>query len=93
MSGGCLSGSPKFPFVEPKSRRKVTVPVRIDEDLRVRMIQLRVWPTAVAKRAFIKEVKRMEKKLELLELQKKDPRMTERHLHSRSVRVRRLRGI
>ncbi len=71
---------------------KVTVPVRIDEDLRIRMIQLRVWPTAVAKAAFMKEVKRVEKKLELLELQKKDPRITEPDLRSHSVRIRRLRG-
>ncbi len=78
--------------MDSKKRNKVTVPVRIDADLRVRMIQLQVWPTAVAKKAFMAEVKRAEEKLELLELQRKDPRITERDLHSRSMRIRRLRG-
>lgn len=67
--------------------------VSIDEDLRVRMIRLGISPTSVVRKALKAEVERIERQLELKQLQEKDPRLTLRDLDSRSIRIRRLRDL
>ncbi|MDV3277496.1 MAG: hypothetical protein LYZ69_03395 [Nitrososphaerales archaeon] len=73
--------------------RKAELCVKIDEDLRVKMIRLRIRPGAIVNKALEREVKRVEQALELGELQAKDPRLTMDDLKSRSARTRRLRGL
>jgi hypothetical protein len=57
------------------------------------MVELHISPSHLIKGNLREEIRRREKKLELKELQKKDPRATEDWLSSSSSRRRRLRGL
>jgi hypothetical protein len=74
----------------PKAGRS-PLKIMIDDDLRVRMIELHISPARIAMRAFRAEIRLAERKLELREVQKLDPRITNKELKSSSQRTRRLR--
>jgi len=68
----------------------VSLSISVPADLRVKMIQLGISPTRVARRAFAQEVKPKEDEQRLAHLRKKDPRLTLGDLKKRTVRIRRL---
>lgn len=69
---------------------KVTLSISVPADLRVKMIQLGISPTRVARRAFAEEVKLREDEQRLARLRTKDPRLTLDDLKKRTIRIRRL---
>jgi hypothetical protein len=76
-----------------KKEERVHVKVLVDAELLGRIIRLGIHPSEIAEKAFADAVKKRERELELKAVQAKDPRVTEADLRSRSVRIRRLRGL
>ncbi len=70
----------------------VSVTIRVPGDLRVKMIQLGISPSSVARRAFEREVKVREDLVRLAKAREKDPRIKLEDLRKRSRRIRRLVG-
>jgi len=70
----------------PKVQLRVTIP----SDLRVKMIQLGVYPSAIARRAFEREVRAREELELLAKVRLRDPRMTIEDLRKMSKRTKRL---
>jgi hypothetical protein len=64
----------------------------VPEELRVKMIQLGVSPSMVARRAFVREVMAREGLIRLAKAREKDPRIKLEDLRKRSKRIRRLLG-
>ncbi len=73
-------------------KERIGITIKIDSDLRVKMIQLGIRPSLLAEAAIKREVKLRDKKLKLVEVQKIDPRIQLGDLYSTSSRVRRLRA-
>ena len=70
---------------------KTRLGILVDEDQRIRMIELGISPTTVARAAFAAEIKRREARLSLRAIRRIDPRVTEEQHISASNRIQRLR--
>jgi hypothetical protein len=77
---------------EPKKAR-LTFNLTIDESLRVRILELGISPSGVARAALLRAVRKREMELELRQVRDKDPRIKIEDLKSRTVRMRKLRGL
>jgi hypothetical protein len=82
------SDSPSAP-----DKARLTINLTIDEALRVRILELGLAPSTIARNAIIRAVKQRELELELKAVREKDPRVTAEDLKAKTVRMRRLRGL
>jgi hypothetical protein len=74
-------------------RAPLTVTIRINEALRIRLLELHISPAAVLRTALSQAVRKKEAELELKAVRIKDPRVKAEDLKSRTVRMRKLRGL